>query len=328
MPINVIERGEARHFAMDEEGVRTFQRQWIVESTDVAIDETTALAALNLADPTTVLYGRHPAWPFARRRGITCRGSKNARQWTVEATYSTASFKAAGLGGLSGLGSGTAGDSTSPTDLQSQNAPANQRPPTITIRGRDKTKVLEYDAVNLNSQGKPSRILNVPIGDPFNPPPEVLRSGEVINFKFFRHPSELNWATRRLYRNSINDKAVTILGASYPAHSLRCADYTLDTVWEAGAADLELFFALSVDLIYDQDLWDVVILNTGRRQKITVLGVDLAVAIVDGNGQPTSEPVPIDNGTGLPVAAGTDPANFPYLTQNGYVPKDWAKLLA
>lgn len=310
MATEVIERGEGRGFTTDERGVKTFAREWIVNS-DTVINEDQALSAINAVDPSSILWASHPAWPQALLRNHTGKGSsKLGRVWTIGANYSTAPFAASGNGGLAGLGS--EGSETTPGEGSSSLTPANERPPTITIDDKEFTKILERDIVTGD------RVVNVPLGQPFDPQPEVIRLGELITFTFYRKPDELNWGERRLFKNSINDAPVTILGAVYETHSLRCAKYTLRTVWDTGDSGLELFYELTMQAEYDPDLWTVEILNTSRLD-------ENGNAFVDGNGQPLAEPVPIDD-LGVRVPPGSE--DYHYVEPNGYFPKDWTEILA
>lgn len=314
MAIRVIERGESRGWTTDETGLKTFTRQWLVEA-DAAIDEPTANDAVNLFDPTSILYASHPSWPWALCRKVTGRSaSKLALQWVVDASYSTGPFRAMGAGGGTGLGfDGTAGNTTAPTAQQANSTPANQRPPTLSVKRRDVVKALEKNAVT----GLP--VVNS-VGDKFDPAPEVFRSHHIFTYEFFRSPSELNWASRSTYQDSINLAAVVILGQTYPQYALRCVDYSLDSVWETGAAGLEFFWKLTCVIEHDPDTWKVKILNTGRRKIVS----GKAVQIVDGNGQPVSDPVPLDGG-GNPIDPG---GTYSYIDQDGYVPLSWSNILA
>lgn len=312
---SVKERWQGRKATTDEQGVRTLKRQWYVTTDADAVAEPAVIDGVIAADASAALYAPHPAWGWAVCRKLEATPNGGPRVWLVDAEYSSGSFKA------SGDGSGTGGNTTSPSPEQSNSTPANQRPPTIKIGGRDVTKVLEKDAITGD------RVLNT-VGDPFDPLPEVQRTYDAITITFFRLPAALNWTTRRLFRDSINNAAYTVLGATYAANTLRCAAYDLDAVWETGETGMQLFFQLTVQLLHDPDGWQPKILNTGRRllhpAAPPVLAEPVLVQIVDSAGQPVADPVPLDE-DGTPVAPG---GTYHYVEPAGYVPRNWTTLLA
>jgi hypothetical protein len=317
----VREKWQGRGATTDEKGVRTLTRQWDVDTNDDTTGEPEVIDAVIAKDPTAKLYAPHPKWAWAVCRGLECSPNGGPRVWTVKANYSSAPFEA------KSDGSGEAGNTDSPSPLQSNETRADLRPPKISISRKEVTKVLEKDAVT------GARVVNNlgpgVMGDPFDPPPEVFRSHHIITWKFFRPIAQLNWFARASFMDSINAGIFTVFGVNYPIHGLRCIDYSVDTVWETGDAGLQLFFELTVQAEFNPDLWDVKILNTGRRmRKGGSIGDPTNPAradiIVDANGQPVADPVPLDN-TGQPVALG---GAFHYAEPAGYVPKDWSTLLA
>lgn len=321
MAIEVIERWQGRGATTDEEGVRTLKRQWRVTTDSNATAEPAVIDAVVAADATAALYAPHPAWPWAVCRKLNAKPADGPRIWDVDGEYSSARFKA------SGDGSGSGGNTTAPSPAQSNQTPANERPPTIKIGTREFTKVLEYDLVEEEGEPpEPKRILNT-VGDPFNPPPEVHRTAETITITFFRLPEDLNWDVRRLYRNTLNEDEVTFLGATYAPLTLRCASYDVDVVWETGEEGMQLFFQLTVQLLEDPDGWQPRILNTGRRRKVPAfppfLPADTLTAIVDAAGQPVADPVPL-TAAGVPVEPG---GTYHYVDAAGYFPSDWAQII-
>jgi hypothetical protein len=270
--------------------------------------------AVVAVDPTAALYASHPYWASALCRSLAAKPNGSARVWRVTASYSSAPFEA------KGDGSGTGANSTSPDVGQSNQTPADQRPPTISISRKEVSKVLEKDAVTGD------RIVNT-VGDPFDPLPEIFRSRHLITWKFHRTPVQLDWAARSSWHDTINSLAVNILGKNYPAFSLRCTDYSLDTVWETGPAGLAFFFALTVVAEFDPDTWKVKILNTGKRKWVGSMGDPTnprkPQTIVDSAGQPVADPVPL-TAAGDPVSVdGAPPFPYHYVEPDGYVPLDW-----
>lgn len=313
---SVTQDWKGRGATADENAVRTLKRRWKVTTDSNDTGEPEVIDGVVAEFPSAALYQPHPHWPWAVCRKLSAEPHEGPRVWLVNAEYSSAPFKASGDG--SGTGGGPGGNPTAPNPAQSNETPANQRPPTIKIGGRDITKVLEKDAETGD------RVLN-PVGDPFDPLPEVTRTPEVITVTFFVLPADLNWATRRLYRDSINDTEITLLGATYEVWTLRCAGYDVDGVWETGEEGMEFFFQLTVTLQHDPDGWWPKILATGRRQKVTLpLVGDVLVAIVDHAGQPVADPVPL-TAAGVPVAPG---GTYHYVEPSGYVARDWTNILA
>jgi hypothetical protein len=120
--------------------------------------------------------------------------------------------------------------------------------------------------------------------------------------------------------DKVNALDLVILGKTYAAKTLRCADYSIEAVWEKGASGgLEFYWQLTVQAEYNPRGWQPKILSTGRRAKVTILGTDYLIAIVDEAGQPVSEPVPL-GAAGLPVGP-TD--SYAYVTPKGYVEANW-----
>ncbi len=310
--IKVAPRWQDRGATTDENGVRTLTRGWFVTTDDDATGEPEVIDSVGDFDSSVGLYKPHPNWKWAICRKIVGEPNGSARQWLVKADYSTAPFPA------KGDGSGGA-NTTTPDVTQSNSQPADQRAPTIQISRKEVTKVLEKDAVTGD------RVVNT-VGDPFDPSAEVFRSHQLITFKFYRTPAQLNWALRGGWHDTINSKVVTILGKNYPALTLRCTAYDLDTVWETGPVGLALFFALTVQAEYDPDGWQPKILNTGRRRWVGSLGDPSnprrLAAIVDGNGQPVADPVPLTAGGDVVDVNVANPV-YHYVEPAGYFPVDW-----
>ncbi|MDY3558126.1 hypothetical protein R5W23_000847 [Gemmata sp. JC673] len=300
----IIPRWQDRGAETDEKGVQTLTRGWIVETNDDLTSEQVVIDSVVLVYPTAALYAPHPHWPPAVCRKLRAKPHEGPRNWLVTADYSSAPFAA--------NGDGTGGSNpTSPSAGQSNSAPANERAPTITVGRKEVSKPLEKDAVT------GARVLNT-LGDPFDPPAEVFRSNHVITAKFFRSPEQLDWANRSKWMDSVNQATVTILGRPYTAATLRCTEYSLDTVWETGPSGMTFLFAITVQAEFNPDGWQPKILNTGRRRKGATSG-DPPVAIVDANGQPVTDPVPLD-AAGVPVAPG---GAYHYVEPKGYVEKQW-----
>lgn len=315
---NIIEKWEGRGASADEKGVRTLKRQWIVETNSDDTGEPEVIDALIAAVPSAALYASHPKWPWALRRKLNADPHNGPRTWLVNADYSTAPFEAKAGEEEEG---GEEGAAEPPTPASSNETPADQRPNSISIARKEITKPLEFDAVT------GVRIANT-LGDPFDPPVEVSRSHQIITWKFFRKRKDLRWGERERYHDSINDAVFTILKNEYPAHTLRCIDYSFTTTWETGDEGMALFFEFTVAAEYNPDGWKVNVLNTGRRKMI---GGSLGdpgnppqlVAITDGDGQPVADPVPLDQ-FGAPVIPGGE---YHYVEADGYVPRAWANLL-
>lgn len=302
--LNVWERWQDESADVDESGVRTLGRSWGVDS-DAPLSGPAAIDAVVAFDATAGLYMPHPAWPWSVCRGLGARPDKSRNQKIVTAKYSSAPF------GASGDGSADGGGDT-PGNGQSNSTPADQRPPTIAITRKEVTKVHEFDCVTTD------RFLNS-VGDPFDPPLELFRSHHIITWKFYRTPDALNWGYRSQWLDSVNLDPVNVLGMVYPPYSLRCVDYAPESVWETGEAGLTLFYVITVQAEYDPATWRIKVLNTGRRRKITVLGVGVAVQIVDEHGQPVPDPVPLTD-TGVPVTPG---GPYYYVTGDGYFRYNW-----
>jgi hypothetical protein len=307
----VWEKWEGRGATTDEKGVRTFKRQWGAETDTELTGEPAVIDAVVAFDATAALYAPHPFWVWAVCRKLTADPFGGPKTWLVNAEYSSAPF------GAMGDGSGTSDNGTAPDVTQSNQTPADERPPSITISRKEVTKPLETDVIT------GARIVNN-VGDPFNPVPEVFRSHHIITSKFYKLPGDLNWSTRSAFMDSINNAPVVLFGKSYPAYSLRCTDYSVDTTWETGATGMTFFAALTVVMEYDPDLWKIKILNTGRRQMTGSIGLGTAklTAIMDDQGQPVADPVPLD-AAGKPVVAG---GSFTYVNADGYVPADWTNI--
>jgi hypothetical protein len=320
MAIRVIEQPEARGYTTDWRGVKTFPRAWVVEADEV-INEVQASDALNAKDASSILYGEHPAWPWAVCRKVTAKGSKSGKQFYISAEYSTEPFPAAGVGsatGDSGGGGGGAGGSEKPSPAQSNSAPANTRPPTVSIDSRPTRKALEFHV------GTSDPVINT-AGDKFDPAVEVNRSPHVITWRFHRSPAQLNWATRSLFQDSVNLQSFTLLGRTYPAETLWCSKYAIEPVWETGPAGMEFLWAVTVIAEEDPDGWNAPVLNTGRNKLVSIGGGNFVrQAITDRAGQPVAEAVPLDEDS-VPVIPG-DP--YHYVDVIRYVARSWANLLA
>ncbi len=318
----VIERWQGRGASTDEEGVRTLKRQWAVETDSDSTGEPEVIDAVIAHDSSAALYASHPKWLWAVCRHLDAAPNEGPKTWLVDASYSSAPFKAQGDGSGGSSGDGT--NSTSPSPLQSNQTEADKRPPTITIARKEITEPLEFNLqYPEDPPADPVRILNT-VGDPFDPVPEVFRSHHIITWKLYRSPAKLNWGVRSTWQDTINKDAVTILGRVYPPHSLRCTDYSLSTVWETGPAGLALFFELTCQAEYNPKLWDIKILNTGRRKRIGGSIGDPAnpprlVAIVDDQGQPVADPVPLTL-AGIPVVPG---GAYHYVDAIGYLAYNW-----
>jgi hypothetical protein len=322
--IKVFERWQGRTGGTDEEGVRTLNRQWSVETDSASDGIPVVIDAVIAQDPTAALYASHPDWPWAVRREIDAAPNAGPKTWYVDAKYSTAPFEARGDGSGDGSESEPGGNNPStPSASQANSVEADKRPPKITITRKEVTKVLEFNARSPGAVGDPVKVANT-VGDRFDPMPEVFRSHHIISWKFHRTPDQLLWDRRSTWQDTINADAVRVFGRVYEPHSLRCIDYSLDTVWETGPTGLMLFIELTAQAEYNPDLWDVLILNTGRRKRIggSVGDPDnppRLVAIVDENGQPVADPVPL-TAAGVPVEPG---GVYHYVDADGYLEFDW-----
>lgn len=312
----VWEHWDGRGATTDEKGVRTLKRAWHAETDSDLTAEPDVVTAVVLYDRTAALYAPHPAWPWAVCRKITVGPAGGPRAWKVEAEYSSAAMEARTDGGRG----------ASPAD-NSQDKPAELRPPTVSVSRKEITVPLEKDVAT----NKP--VANT-MGDPFIPPPEVFRSHLLFTFKFFRRPDQLNWLARAAFIDTVNKAAVTVLGVSYPAKTLRCTDYAVEATWEAGPAGMALYFAFTVQVEYNPALasdgstlgWRLEVLNAGKRQLVSA-APDFAQRpqlITDAAGQPVADPVPLDANS-RPVAPG---GPYTYLTFDGYPAVDWTDLVA
>jgi hypothetical protein len=314
----VAEDWKGRGATTNEEGVRTLTRSWWVTTDDDATGEPAVIDGVIAADPSAALYQPHPSWAFSVCRELSANVGKGPRHWEVKAKYSSAPFAA------SGDGSGTGANGTAPNPGQSKDTEADARPPNVKVSRKEVSKVLEKDAVSGD------RIVNAGVGDPFDPLPEVFRSHHLITFTFARLPANLNWSTRSAFMDTLNAAGFVILGRTYPALSLRCTAYDVGSVWDKGASGMTFFFELTVTVEYDPDGWQPKILNTGRRKLVAgsvgepELNPPRRVAIVDHNGQPVADPVPL-SAAGVPLAPGDTPH---YVEPAGYVPTSWTNLLA
>ncbi|VTR95245.1 unnamed protein product [Gemmata massiliana] len=326
---DIIEDWKGRGATTDEKGVRTLKRRWTVTTDDDKTGEPEVIDSVIAKDPSAGLYAPHPKWKWAICRQLTAAPNNGPRVWTVDASYSSGSFAATGDGsgtpgtggGGSGGGGGNGGNPTSPTPLETNSTPAHLRSPVLSVKPKQVTKVLEKDVLN------DKKITNT-VGDPFDPLPEVFRSHHVITWRFYRKPGQLNWPVRSLFQDTLNMAEYRVYGRVYPPHSLRCTEYSVDTVWETDTDGVGYFFAITVEVEYNPDLWDIKLLNTGRRRYISGSLNDPArppqlATIVDGNGQPVPDPVPLSIG-GNPVAPGGE---YHYVNVNGYLEKDWSTLL-
>jgi hypothetical protein len=317
--IRVIEKWEGRTGGADEKGVRTLNRLWIVETDSDADGIPVVIDGVIAADPSAGLYASHPDWAWALRRNIDANPNGGPRVWRVEAKYTTEPFPAAGDGSDSG------GNSSTPSVTQSNQTQADQRPPTLTVARKEVSKPLEFEVVDPaeNPPPDPVPIANT-LGDPFDPRPEVFRSHQVYTWKFHRTPTKLNWAERGTWQDTLNLDTVWILGKPHAPLTLRCIDYSLTTVWETGPNGLALFFELTAQAEYNPDGWTLSILNTGRRKRIggSIGDPDnppRLVAIVDDQGQPVSDPVPL-TAAGVPVEPG---GLYHYVEFDGYLAYNW-----
>jgi len=321
MAITVKELGEARGWTTSEDGTRVLPRRWVIQS-DVPILERAASDALNAFDPTSILYGAHPEWPWAVCRKITGKSSRGQKTWTVDAEYSTRPFAAAGVGSPTGDfgGGGGIGGADKPSPAQTNSQPANQRPPTMQIDQVEMALPLELDV------DTGAAVLN-PAGDVYDPPVETKQLVDVITWEFFRSAAQLNWPTRRQYRNSINLGDFTLLGYTYPSRQLWCASYGVFPVWETGPTGMTFFWRLVVKAVespFDWG-WDTKLYARGRNQLVALGGGAFArQAIVDRSGQPVAEPVGLKSDGTVRL-----PADSPfYQTFHGFKAKTWAGLLA
>lgn len=322
MAFTFIERAEDRTYKSDWRGVKTFGRGWTVDS-DTPVNEVDATAALNGHDPTTLLYAPHPAWPWAVCRDLAGQGGpgKLLKQWQIKASYSTEPFPASG-GGAAGvdLGNGMTGGGSQPASSSSNTQPANQRPPTVSIDQEEYTQALEYDLAT------EAAVVN-PAGDKFDPAVEIPYTLDVITWEFFRSASQLNWATRSTYKNTINLESFTLLGKTYPARTLRCTRYSVYPVWETGPAGMSFFWRLVVvakESPYPWG-WQPKILSTGRNKLVSIGGGNFVrQAIIDRSGQPVAEPVALksDGTEKLPADS------FHYTEPTAFFEESWTNLLA
>lgn len=323
----VWERWQGRGATTDEKGVQTLKRQWAVTTDDTDTGEPDVVDAVIAFDPTAALFARHPKFLFATCRNLTAAPFEGPKSWLVDGSYSSAPFQGAGGGGAA-AGETTGVTAQDPDPKQNtQKTPAQDRPPVITITRKEVTKPLEFDLADPTAD-PPVRVLNT-VGDPFDPGYEVFRSHHIITIKFFRLPAQLDWATRSLFMDSINQAAFKVFGRTYAAHELRCTEYSPETVWESGASGSQLFFQLTVQLEYDPDGWDAAILNTGRRKIVGSEGDPdnplRKQAIVDAAGQPVADPVPLSEDGRSVIPPG---GPYHYVVATGYLEKDWSGLLA
>lgn len=315
--INFIKRWQDRGATDDEKGNTELRRGWIVETNADATDAPEVINALVGFDPSAAMFAPHPSFPRALLRKRSCDPHTSARQWLVKAEYSSAPFEAKG----DGTQLRPDGSPQTPAD-QSHVIPADQRPFTISIARKEVTKPLEFDVVTEED------IVNT-VGDPFDPPIEVFRSHHIITWKFKKKPQDLNWPFRSAYLDSVNDAEFQLFGRTYEPFSLRCIAYDLDTEWDTGPDNsLILYMALTVQAEFDPDGWKLMTLNTGRRKQVgSQFDPDnpvRKVAIVDEQGQPVADPVPLD-ATGVPVLPG---GAFKHVENDGYIPKNWQFLLS
>jgi hypothetical protein len=331
MAIIVTPRWEEETVSTDEKGVKHFSRAWTVDAEGSYLSGADAVDAVVLYDPTAVIFGPHPDYPAAY-----CRGHDGRRLgpavWVIEAKYSNAPFEGQGdgQGGQGGGSSPPTPGSQTPAD-QSATVPAHLRLPTVSGAGREVSVPLTEEAVAYNENGDRRPIVNV-VGDPFDPPIEVLRTHHRITYRFYRQAAFWNWAARSALIDTVNEDEWVVGDRTYAPFELRCAEYSFEGVWETGTAGVEFYWQFTVVLEHNPDGWKVRPLNTGRRYLASGSLGDPANPpglrnVLDDAGMPVADPVPLTAG-GQVVDPSADPPEWHWLNFDGYVPASWASLLA
>jgi hypothetical protein len=153
-------------------------------------------------------------------------------------------------------------------------------------------------------------------GDPFMDPLVRDRSLEVLSIQ--RYEALYDPALAALYRDSINDADITILGRVFPARTVRVEKIEADLQWHNTFGP---FWILDYEFLIDPRGWRVKVLdrglnridtaNAGKLIPITNKGVLITVPVLlDGSGQPLPEPLP----------SGTDPV---FLSFKEYYERDF-----
>lgn len=311
-----IEQYDDRIMKEGQDGQRSFTRGWKIELDLNAATEQELEAIEKHVEALVPVarYDGHPSDGACFARELELR-PESLSIWKAIVTYG--SFQATARTPIAALPTGEGGEPPKPDRKQDKSTPANQRYPEINYVDVKRSKPLEKDAAN-----------GVPVentaGDPYDPPIEVERSKYGIQVRWWAMVEGFDFEAHMQFADKVNEEPITILGVTYPEHTLRVSSLTPKPIWDVIETEISeqtvrlvsLVWELNATLEYDPDTHKIEVLNAGKRYLPG--GTGTLRAIIDGTGSTVSDPVPL-------AADGDilgDTAEKVYQQWNGYVPMD------
>lgn len=317
--------------SIDQKGVRRYSRTFSVRST--TDDESAPMldSPSNVVNAVLLYLGIDLYYPYndglvtdanALLKNASAEQTDDFIDWNVSLNWDSEA-NAVDRGSTGAISDRSPG-------AGAQSVAANLRPPVIKLGSADKERILDYDyswqdrAGTLTELGgtifhedDPGTPVVNSAGCPFDPPVTLPVSYTTISITFFSLRPD--YAAIARYKNSVNDADWEWAGLQIPKDFARCTEYTQTSTYENGRWywEHQIVIEVSPDLPYNP----VKILDAGTMAKPATTSLKDAanttklVPITSvHNGQPVTQPVPLD-GEGQPLAAGEDPI---YLEFQGY----------
>jgi hypothetical protein len=268
--------------SIDEQGYRTYKREFIVESDGNDDDGPRAVALAVGLKYDLGLYSQYDCggsevdlWARCKGQAVEAvPGQKNI--WKFTANYDSKPFDF-------GVGS---------TDLNAGEAPtaaANQDP---TLRPlMIKSVTIEVEEAMTTDYSTPSKKVRASNGQAFSPP--VMRKRYIPGFTITTWLNFAPWNRKADYTGAVNND--TFLG--FAPNTLKCSSYEIQSVWEQNL----YYYQIDITFLIGDPDWDVRVLDCGTYEYVSTVMPN--EKIKDSQGNFVTDPVPLD-GAGRKLALG------------------------
>lgn len=292
------EVAEGRRATQDQRYQKTAARQWIVR-----VDSTTYGPIYAASHPSLpVMWTAHPEDAYLRLVNLSSeQDQSDPLLWRVTGDYAYY------------LDTQTASATGNPAvDTQQQGQPPGDRVQNPLLRPRDYSVATAtrpwatWQAWNTVTNTYTKPIVNS-AGDPFLPPPEIMKSGATITvgLNSASAPSGF-WLSAIDY---LNATSLVIGPYTFSTAQVKLNNVSAQLVYENGIS----YWRWALTFEY-RPTWALELIDQGRREKFTPAGggaVKLIPIIDEVTGQAVSQPVLLD-GSGVKLASGGTPQFITY----------------
>ncbi|QEL13869.1 hypothetical protein [Limnoglobus roseus] len=266
--------------SIDEQGYRSYRREWLVETDDVNDGPRAVANAVGLAY-SVGLYSQYNCGGSEVDLWARCKSQSSdpvqgqLNFWKFIANYDSKPFD-------NGTGSSDLNAGTQPT-------PAATQEPTLRPL-MVKSVTVEVEEALTTDYSMPSKKVRASNGQAFSPP--VMRKRYIPGITITTWLAYAPWGKKADYTGAVNND--TFLG--FAPNTLKCTGYEIQSVFEQNL----YYYQIDLTFLIGDPDWDVRVLDCGTYEYISTTMPN--EKIKDSQGNFVTDPVPLDgSGRKLPL---------------------------